>query len=64
MPVRPPVNSIISPYCASAKPCTRTMPSETLTMLPSLAGCADTSSASIRSRMMSVISAGFSCCMG
>ena len=57
----PSPNSIISPYCASARPWTRTMPSATLTMVPSLAGCAETSSCSMRPRMRSVISAGFSC---
>ena len=64
-PKEPPANSIISPYWASARPWIRMMPSDTLTIVPSLRASVWTSDRrSMRCLMMSLISEGFSCCIG
>ena len=63
IPYRPPSNSSISPYWASASPWIRTIPSETPTMVPSFCASLRTSRFSILFLMMSLISLGFSCCM-
>src|SRR5690554_7261639 len=62
-PKTPPSNSIISPYIASARPCIRTIPSDTDTTVPSFWACEDISRFSIRFLITSLISDGFSCCM-
>src|SRR3989338_469531 len=63
MPNRPLPKSIISPYMTSARPWMRTMPSETETIVPSLRASDEVSRLAMRCLMISLISAGFSCCM-